>query len=142
MLTYTCLKKSGFRFSPDDPQMVDDDRSWGIIRFGPYRRIAINAPRLAFVFPEGYRDAANSLYLALRNGIGAFKGLPSVFKFALEKDQVYGHHRFHAGSRDHHHDGAHLGYRDAYQAGIQANRLIPDIFITYLHPRSMTWDED
>jgi argonaute-like protein implicated in RNA metabolism and viral defense len=140
MFTYTTLQKSGFRFSPDDPQMVHDDRLRGIIRFGPYRRIAINAPRLAFVFPEGYRDAANSLYLALRNGIGAFKGLPSVFKIPLEKDQVMAITDFTLRNRHDHHECAQH-YRDAIQAWIQANKYIPDLFIN-LHPRSMSWDED
>ena len=40
MFTYTSLQKSGFKFSPDDPLMVHDDRMRGIIRWGPYRKVA------------------------------------------------------------------------------------------------------
>jgi hypothetical protein len=120
--------------------MAHDDRMRGIIKWGPYRKIAIQTPRLAFVFPEGYRDAANSLYLALRNGIGAFKGLPSVFKVTLEKEQVVAITGFTLRNRYDHHESAQR-YRDAIQAWIQTNKHVPDLFVN-LHPRSMTWDED
>ena len=49
MFTYTSLQKSGFKFSPDDPLMVHDDRMRGIIRWGPYRKVANPAPRLALL---------------------------------------------------------------------------------------------
>lgn len=140
MFTCTALHKSGFRFSPDDPQMVHDDRLRGIIRFGPYRKIDKPAPRLAFVFPDGSRDAANALYLALRNGIGAFKGLPSVFKIPLERDQVAAITGFTLRNRHDHHDCAQR-YRDAIQSWIQTTRETPDLFIN-IHPRSMTWEDD
>lgn len=140
MFSYTSLQKSGFRFSPDDSRMVHDDRLRGIIRWGPYRKVATPAPRLAFVFPDGYRDAANALYLALRNGIGAFKGLPSVFKVPLEKDQVAPITGFTLRNRYDHHDSAQR-YRDAIQAWIHSNKETPDLFIN-LHPKSMAWDED
>jgi hypothetical protein len=88
MFTYTILNKAGFRFSPTNPAAAHDDRLRGIARFGPFKRVT-GAPQLAFVFPTGYRDAANTLYLALRNGIGLFKGLPSVFKVQLEREQQF-----------------------------------------------------
>jgi len=120
--------------------MVHDDRLRGIIKWGPFRKAAVQKPRIAFVFPEGYRDAANSLYLALRNGIGAFKGLPSVFKIPLEKDQVLPITGFTLRNRHDHHDSARL-YRDAIQNWIHTNKETPDLFIN-LHPRSMAWEED
>lgn len=111
----------------------------GIIRFGPYRKV-MNPPNIAFVFPDGYRDQANALYLALRNGIGLFKGLPSVFKVPLEKHQVVAITGFKLRNRFDHHDSA-LRYRDAIQTWISANGSIPDLFVN-LHPKSMGWEED
>ena len=111
----------------------------GIVRFGPYRKVT-RAPRIAFVFPDGYRDQANALYLALRNGIGLFKGLPSVFKVPLEKDQVVAITGFQLRNRFDHHDSA-LRYRDAIQSWINTNGTTPDVFIN-LHQKSMGWEED
>jgi argonaute-like protein implicated in RNA metabolism and viral defense len=139
MFTYNLLHNSGFRFSPDSPEAVHEDRLRGIIRFGPYRKV-MTSPKIAFVFPDGYRDQANSLYLALRNGIGLFKGLPSVFKVPLEKHQVVAITGFKLRNRFDHHDSA-LRYRDAIQTWINANGSIPDLFVN-LHPKSMGWEED
>jgi argonaute-like protein implicated in RNA metabolism and viral defense len=140
MFTYNVLQKTGFRYSPTDTSMVHDDRLRGLIRFGPYRRIVEASPRLAFVFPDGYRDQANSLYLALRNGIGAFKGLPSVFKIALEKDQVVPISGFTLKNRHDHADCAKR-YRDAIASWMEVNKEAPDLFIN-LHPKTMAWEED
>ena len=139
MFTYTLLHKSGFKFSPDDPQAVHEDRMRGIIRFGPYRKVT-KPPQIAFVFPNGFRDQANTLYLALRNGIGLFKGLPSVFKVPLEKDQVVAITGFTLRNRFDHHDSA-LRYRDAIQNWINLNGSTPDLFVN-LHPKSMGWEDD
>jgi argonaute-like protein implicated in RNA metabolism and viral defense len=139
MFTYSLLTKPGFRFSPDDPHSVSDDRLRGLVRFGPYKRVT-KAPRMAFVFPEGYRDSANTLYLALRNGLGLFKGLPSVFKVPLEKTQVLPITGFQLKNRFDHHDSA-LRYRDAIEHWINREGEMPDIFVN-LHPKSMAWDDD
>ncbi len=139
MFTYTLLDKPGFRFSPTNPAATHEDRLRGIIRFGPFKRIE-NPPRIAFVFPTGYRDAANTLYLALRNGIGLFKGLPSVFKVPLEKEQTLPITGFKLANPFDHHDCAKR-YRDAIQAWMTSHQEKPDIFLT-LHPRSMAWEDD
>lgn len=140
MFTCTLLHKSGFRFSPDDPQAIHEDRMRGIIRFGPYRRVT-GTPQLAFVFPDGARDAANTLYLALRNGVGLFKGLPSVFKIPLEKEQVIAITGFQLPNRHDHQDCAKR-YRDAIRGWIAGNcGTKPDLFIN-LHPKSMAWEDD
>lgn len=139
MFTYTLLTKPGFRFSPDNPLAVSDDRLRGLVKFGPYKRVT-DIPRIGFVFPDGYRDAANDLYLALRNGLGLFKGLPSVFKIPLEKTQVVPISGFRLHNRFDHHDSA-LRYRDAIQNWISREGEMPNIFIN-LHPKSMAWDED
>lgn len=139
MFTYTILNKAGFRFSPTNPAAAHDDRLRGIARFGPFKRIT-GAPQLAFVFPTGYRDAANALYLALRNGIGLFKGLPSVFKVQLEREQAIPVTGFTLPHPHNHHDCARR-YRDAIQSWIAAHEQKPDIFVT-LHPKSMAWEDD
>ena len=139
MFTHSLLTKPGFRFSPDDPVAVSEDRLRGILKFGPYQKVA-EVPRIAFVFPDGYRDAANALYLALRNGLGLFKGMPSVFKVPLEKSQVLPITGFTLQNKFDHHDSA-LRYRDAIQNWISSEGDMPDIFVN-LHPKSMAWDDD
>lgn len=139
MFTYTLLNKSGYLFSPGDPTAVHEDKMRGIIKFGPYRKVT-HTPKIAFVFPEGHRDSANRLYLALRNGIGLFKGLPNVFRLPLEKEQVFPITGFTLKSRYDHHDSARR-YRDAICNWVQAHNVKPDVFVN-LHPRSMAWEED
>ena len=139
MFTYTLLNKPGFRFSPTNAAASHEDRLRGIARFGPYKRVETE-PQIAFVFPTGYRDAANTLYLALRNGIGLFKGLPSVFKVPLEKDQAIPITGFTLANPHNHHDCAQR-YRDAIQTWMASHQTKPDIFVT-LHPKSMAWEDD
>jgi argonaute-like protein implicated in RNA metabolism and viral defense len=139
MFAYTVLNKTGFRFSATNSTAVHDDRMRGIVKYGPFKRVE-GAPRFAFVFPKAYRDAANTLYLALRNGIGFFKGMPTVFKVPLEKDQAIQISDFELKDRYNHRDSA-ARYRDAIQNWMNSHDDLPDIFIT-LHPKTMTWEED
>jgi argonaute-like protein implicated in RNA metabolism and viral defense len=139
MFPYTLLNKSGFRFSPTNPAAIHDDRMRGILKFGPFRRVE-KSPQIAFVFPKAYREAANTLYLALRNGIGFFKGMPTVFKVPLEKDQVIPISDFELRDRYNHRDSA-ARYRDAIQKWMNVHDQRPDIFIT-LHPKTMGWEDD
>ena len=139
MFTHSLLTKPGFRFSPDDPLAISEDRLRGIVKFGPYQKVS-GSTRIAFVFPDGDRDAANTLYLALRNGLGLFKGMPSVFKIPFEKGQVLPITGFTLENKFDHHDSA-LRYRDAIQNWISSEGDMPDIFVN-LHPKSMAWDDD
>jgi hypothetical protein len=139
MFKYWRLERSGFRFSPSNSRAVHNDRMRGMITFGPYR--ALNQPpTLAFVFPDGSRDAANQLYLGLRNGVGPFPGIQNLFRVKLERDQVRAVTGFPLPNRHNHRDAARR-YRDAIQTWIQTENFVPDIFIN-LHPRSMGWEED
>jgi len=61
----------------------------GLLEFGPYQKAAtIGSPRFGFVFPSEYRDQANRLYLALKNGIGYFRGVENTFRFPLAREHV------------------------------------------------------
>ena len=45
-------------------------------------------PRVLFVFAEEFKDHANRLFLALKNGIGPFRGVEQWFRFSLATDRV------------------------------------------------------
>jgi hypothetical protein len=62
----------------------------GLLEFGPYQKAATGGPpRFGFVFPSEYRDQANRLYLALKNGIGYFRGVENTFRFPLAREHVF-----------------------------------------------------
>jgi hypothetical protein len=65
------------------------DKLRGLLAFGPFRGLATNNPQLGFVFPNESRDQANRLFLALKNGIGLFRGVENTFRFALSREQVF-----------------------------------------------------
>ncbi len=88
MFKATFLTPPEFRFSKEDPQHVAADSFRGLSRFGPYGEIK-GIPKFGFVFPEGRRDDANSLYRALRNGVGYFRGITNMFRVPFEKEQVF-----------------------------------------------------
>lgn len=109
------------------------DKLRGLVDFGPYRDLKA-APTFGFVFPVEYRDFANSLYLALKNGTGSFKGVESTFRFALSKDQVFQVSGFSIRNRDHHsaarlYEDAILNWRGS------ATTSVPDMFFV-LHPQT------
>jgi Piwi domain len=133
------LKGSGFRYSPSDPTCVHADKLRGLIRFGPYRTLEL-VPRVGFVFPEGYRDYANNLFLALKNGVGYFKGLLSLFKVRFETDQVFPITGFRI-ENPHDHVECAQRYRDAITEWRDGKRQEADIFLN-LHPRSLAWEDD
>src|SRR5262249_37756279 len=65
------------------------DKLRGLLAFGPFRSLPASKPRLGFVFPAESRDQANRLFLALKNGIGLFRGVENTFRFALSREQVF-----------------------------------------------------
>ena len=65
------------------------DKLRGLLAFGPFRNLAASKPRLGFVFPNESRDQANKLFLALKNGIGLFRGVENTFRFGLSREQVF-----------------------------------------------------
>ena len=65
------------------------DKLRGLQTFGPFKELPVEKPRFGFVFPSDCRDHANRLFLALKNGIGYFRGVENTFRFPLDKDQVF-----------------------------------------------------
>jgi hypothetical protein len=115
------------------------DKLRGLTDYGPYRDLS-RAPTFGFVFPNEYRDYANQLFLALKNGIGAFKGVETTFRFRLSKDQVFQVSDFSIVGKSHH-DAATL-YQDAilkWHSGPQSSR--PDMFFV-IHPQTPASEAD
>jgi hypothetical protein len=109
------------------------DKLRGLVDFGPYRDLG-SIPTFGFVFPLEYRDLANNLYLALKNGTGSFKGVETTFRFPLSKSQVFQVSGFSIANKGHH--AAAKLYEDAilnWRSGVGATA--PDMFFV-LHPRT------
>lgn len=61
----------------------------GLRSGGPYAKGECPPePRILFVFPDEMRDKANRLFVALKNGIGPFKGTEPLFGFQLLSSNV------------------------------------------------------
>jgi argonaute-like protein len=117
------------------------DKFRGLQEFGPYGALDLATPvRFGFVFPTGYNNFANQLYLALKNGIGYFRGVESAFRFGLRKDQVFPITGFSVPDSLNSHDAAR-SYTDAILTWIEQNRERPDLFFI-LHPRTPTREGD
>lgn len=125
-----------FAFRDDQSR---SDKLRGLLDFGPYRDLT-GKPTFGFVFPNEYRDYANRLYLALKNGIGSFNGVESMFRFPLSKDQVFQVSDFSIKNKSPH-DAAKL-YESAilnWQAAQMQSR--PDMFFI-LHPHTPASEAD
>jgi len=109
------------------------DKMRGLVDFGPYADLH-RAPRFGFVFPSEYRDYANRLFLALKNGVGAFKGVETTFRFPLTRDQVFPVTGFSIGSRSHH-EAAKLYESAIVEWQAKQSAQAPDLFFV-LHPRT------
>lgn len=115
------------------------DKFRGLQEFGPYQQIGTkDPPTFGFVFPSQYSDYANRLYLALKNGLGYFRGVESAFRFTLQKDHVFPVTGFSLPQ------GAKLqdagpAYTDAILSWYERNNERPDMFFI-LHPRTPTWE--
>jgi hypothetical protein len=68
---------------------LHSDKLRGLKEHGPFRNVEAATPRFAFLFPSEYRERANSLYLALKNGVGYFGGVENVFRYALRRTNVF-----------------------------------------------------
>jgi len=115
------------------------DKLRGLVEFGPYRALA-NEPIFGFVFPTEYRDYANRLFLALKNGVGSFKGVESTFRFRLTKEQVFQVSGFTVRGKNPH-DAAQV-YEQAilnWNAGAASPK--PHMFFI-LHPQTSASEPD
>ncbi len=115
------------------------DRFRGLQQFGPYSPLPLDhAPRFGFVFPTEYRDDANKLYLALRNGLGYFKGLERTFRVSLQKDQVEPVTGFSISGLSH--EEAGKAYAAAVVSWHAKQSLKPDLCFV-IHPKTPDWEE-
>lgn len=117
------------------------DRFRGLQRFGPFAPIPGGArPRIAFVFPSGHRDHANTLYFALRNGMRYFRGVEDTFRYVIDKDSVIPVTQFHINPAASSRDNARV-YADAVSRWLDRTTSLPDLAIV-IHPRTPRWQED
>jgi argonaute-like protein implicated in RNA metabolism and viral defense len=114
------------------------DKLRGLVDFGAYRDLK-SLPTFGFVFPNEYRDQANHLFLALKNGIGSFKGVETTFRFPLTREQVFQVSDFTVAGKDHH-DAAAV-YRDVILNWKAKSGLVPDMFFV-LHPQTPATEID
>jgi hypothetical protein len=116
------------------------DKFRGLQEFGPYQgAIFKGSPRFGFVFPSQYRDQANSLYRALKNGIGYFRGVESAFRLPLRTDQVFPvNFPLPHGIKPR--DAARF-YADAIVSWHERTNERPDM-VFVLHPWTADWEEE
>src|SRR5437870_3204345 len=119
------------------------DKFRGLQSLGPFRSLEPGYDlTLAFVFPSNYRDEANKLYLALKNGVGYFKGMEATFRVPLRRDHVVPISNFVLPTQMDHQQAARV-YADAilsWRSRAKA-RETPNLFIV-LHPRTPSWEQD
>jgi len=109
------------------------DKLRGLVDFGPYGDLT-TTPTFGFVFPTEYRDYANRLYLALKNGVGAFKGVETTFRYRLSKEQVFQVSGFSISGRTAQ-DSAVLYEQAILNWNASRHSQRPDIFFV-LHPHT------
>ena len=106
----------------------------GLKEFGSFRPVETSNPRFAFLFPTEYREKANSLYLALKNGVGYFGGVENVFRYALRRTSVFSIGAFGIeGKRD---PDQVRAYTDALSSWLASTRERPDLVFIIL-PRNL-----
>ena len=126
---------------PDKLRGLGPDKLRGLQEFRPYQEIATNKPpRFGFVFPSKYRDQANRLYLALKNGIGYFRGVESTFQFPFQREQVFPVTGFSIPENVKPQEAARI-YADAILSWNKRTNEHPDMFFV-LHPRTSKWEEE
>ena len=135
------IEPPDFLFSRHDERSVSLDKFRGLQRFGPYQLPPLDRPPLiGFVFPKHLRDLANRLYMAIRNGVGPYRGFANMFRLPLEKSQVFQISDFAITHSDTYSDQARR-YADAIVNWKSSRTSTPDVFIV-IHPRSPFWEED
>jgi hypothetical protein len=106
----------------------------GLRHAGPYdAHDCPLTPRVLFVFPDEFRDGANRLFAALKNGIGPFKGTNNLLKFRLESDHVERVQPFSVGNLSD--ERAAEVYKTAIEERIRGNDFDVDLALI-LHRRT------
>lgn len=109
----------------------------GLKSHGPLRQgDCPNLPRILFVFADEFRDHANRLFLALKNGIGPFRGVKRLFKFSFERDHVIRVKSFSIDGRSTE-DAARL-YRDSITEFLSSGEEQVDLAFL-IHPKTDRW---
>jgi hypothetical protein len=135
------LAQKPFLFGSGSAAATHTEKYRGLQRHGPYRPLALTGgPRLGFVFPTEFRDAANRLFLALKNGVGYFRGAESLLHMPITKDNVFAITGFGLSADRSEHSDAET-YRDAIRNWQEKDRQDADLFVV-LHRRSAHWEED
>ena len=135
-----CITTPHFRFNLSSDDAVSSDKFRGLQKYGPYQLPTVQRPLIGFVFPKQLRDLANRLYLAIRNGVGPYRGFATMFRLPLEKEQVFQVSDFEISDSHSHADRARR-YHDAVSNWLSTGQARPDIFIVLL-PRSPSWEDD
>ena len=114
------------------------DRFRGLHQYGPLATLPTERePIFGFVFPKEYRNLANKLYGALKNGVGYFRGMPSSFRVPLSKSQVFQISDFSISERLSSREEARR-YADAVIGWSINKGISPDLFFV-LHPKTSDW---
>jgi len=108
---------------------------------GPYSAGACpQNPRVLFVFAEDFKDQANRLFLALKNGVGPFPGAERLFGFRLSTSGVLRLKGFNLPA-----SGSHGQRAQAYVTAIENEVATldprPDIALV-IHPKTDPFTED
>jgi hypothetical protein len=94
-----------------------------------------------FVFPSEFKDHANQLYLALKNGIGPFQGTERLLDFSLSASQVVRLPDFSIGSAGH--PEAAERYRLAIEQYVERmDATAPPDLALIIHPRTSRSEHD
>ncbi len=111
----------------------------GLRSHGPYATNECPAdPRILFVFPDELRDKANRLFLALKNGIGPFRGTAALLRFQLNTANVERLPAFSVrGLVDHAAAGV---YHQAIEQRLQSRSLDADLALI-IHRRTERADQ-
>lgn len=127
-----------FQFHDDQ---ISTDKLRGLRQYGPYLPLDVQEPCCGFVFPSGCSGYANRLYVALKNGVGYFRGVENTFRYTLRKDRVFpipvtG---YSPSSKDKPSViAAH--YKDAILSWYESHRGDKPDLVYVIHPRTATYD--
>jgi hypothetical protein len=117
------------------------DRFRGLQELGPFQQPpGTGRPTFGFVFPKECRNHANRLFLALKNGLGYFRGVENAFRFSLQQNQVFPVTGFSIDKRMSHREIA-ATYANAVLSWTQSNQKPPEMFFV-LHPRTPKWEQE
>jgi len=111
----------------------------GLRKAGPFNRKDCPArPSLLFVFADSLKPYANKLFLALKNGVGPFRGTAAFFGFQLETANTERAESFAADFGDSHASAA--AYRTAIDKFLALKKHVDLALI--IHPKTERAEQD